>query len=70
VTALKWPDIDEERRTIRIRRAQWEGRTDETKTGTTRTLLLAPVLLEVLRAHRRELVGAARGLGRLGVPRP
>ena len=56
VTALKWSEIDEERGAIRIRRAQWKGKLDDTKTGSSRTLPLLPELLEVLRDHRRALV--------------
>jgi integrase len=56
VTALKWSDIDEEAGSIRIRRAQWKGTVDETKTGVARTLPLPVGLLAVLREHRRVLV--------------
>jgi integrase len=51
VTALQWTDIDEAAGTIRIARAQWNGTIDTTKTGSARTVPLAPELATELRAH-------------------
>lgn len=51
VTALTWEDIDEAAGTIRIVRAQWNGTIDTTKTGSARTVPLAPELATELRAH-------------------
>lgn len=55
-SALRWDDVDFERGAITIRRAQWKGDVDTTKTETSRVVPLLPELAEVLRAHRRRLV--------------
>jgi integrase len=55
VTALTWTDINEEAGTIRIRRAQWHGIIDTTKTETVRSVPLAPELVSVLAEHRARL---------------
>lgn len=59
-TALKWSDLDAEAGVIRIRRAQWKGVVDTTKTGTVRSVPLVPELAEVLKEHRAAT--AASGL--------
>lgn len=51
VTALQWTDIDEAAGAIHIRRAQWNGVLDTTKTSSARTVPLAPELAAELRAH-------------------
>jgi integrase len=51
-TALKWSDLNEEAGVIRVRRAQWKGVVDTTKTGTVRSVPLVPELAVVLREHR------------------
>ena len=48
-TALKWSDLDEESGVIRVRRAQWKGVVDTTKTGTVRSVPLVTELAVVLR---------------------
>jgi integrase len=56
-TALKWSDIDEQARSVRVRRSQWNGIIDHPKTSASRrTVALAPELAAVLAAHRREIV--------------
>lgn len=57
-TALRWPDIDEHAGVIRVRRSQWRGRVDTTKTGSQRTLPLARELADVLADHRRAMLQA------------
>jgi len=58
-TAFRWGDIDEEAGVIHIRRAQWSGVVDSTKTGMVRSVPLVPELAAVLREHRTRL--AAQG---------
>lgn len=55
-SALRWDDIDERCGLIRIRRAQYRGTVDTTKTGTTRSVPLHPGLRELLLEQRRRLV--------------
>lgn len=55
-TALKWSDIDLDAGAIHIRRAQWKGHLGTTKTGKARVVPLHPVLANVLRKHRQDLV--------------
>ena len=62
-TALKWSDLDEESGVIRVRRAQWKGVVDTTKTGTVRSVPLVTELAVVLREHRAAT--AASGLSAL-----
>lgn len=62
-TALKWSDLDEEAGVIRVRRAQWKGVVDTTKTGSVRSVPLVPELAVVLREHRAAT--AASGLSAL-----
>ncbi len=62
-TALKWFDLDQEAGVIRVRRAQWKGVVDTTKTGTVRSVPLVPELAVVLREHRAAT--AASGLSAL-----
>lgn len=56
ISALKWEDVDFERCEIHIRRAQWHGHVDTTKTGSVRTVPLPDILAEALRDHRRRMV--------------
>jgi len=63
-TALKWSDLDQKSGVIRIRRAQWKGVVDTTKTGTVRSVPLVPELAEVLKEHRAAT--AASGLSARG----
>ena len=60
-TAFRWGDIDEEAGVIHVKRAQWSGVVDSTKTGTVRSVPLVPELAAVLREHRARL--AAQGFG-------
>jgi integrase len=60
-TAFRWGDINEEAGVIHVRRAQWAGVVDSTKTGTVRSVPLVPELAAVLREHRASL--AAKGFG-------
>lgn len=63
VTALRWEDIDTDVGVIRIRRAQWQGLINTTKTNRTRTVPLVPELAEALRDHRKRLIERqAKGL--------
>lgn len=55
-SALRWDDIDESAGVVRVRRAQWHGHVDTTKTGSSRSVPLAPELAEALKVHRRHLV--------------
>jgi integrase len=55
-TALKWSDVDEKARLVHVRRSQWKGTVDETKTGSRRTVPLPEVLAHALRKHRHELL--------------
>lgn len=55
-TALRWEDIDESANVIRVRRAQWRGQIDTTKTGAKRTVPLTAELASILREHRRVMV--------------
>jgi integrase len=62
-TALRWSDIDENSRLIRVERAQWNGHVSTTKTGVIRSVPLVPELSETLRAHRaRQIAEQAKGL--------
>jgi integrase len=56
--ALTWPDVDEARGIINIRRAHRHGVVEETKTGDPREVALTPAMAEVLRVHRRALLEA------------
>lgn len=56
VSALKWSDIDERRRTITVSRAQFRGTVDSTKTGVVRSVPLTDELAAVLQEHRVLLV--------------
>lgn len=78
-TALRWDDIEETAGTIRVRRGQWRGQIDTTKTETKRRVPLPAKLAAILRDHRRELVarqhpGLASGwvfpAARRRLPRP
>ena len=63
VSALEWDDIDEDAEVIWIRRAQWQGRVGTTKTGKVRDVPLPPLLKDVLKQHRQQLIRKqARGL--------
>jgi integrase len=59
-TAFRWGDIDEEAGVIHVRRAQWSGVVDSTKTGMVRSVPLVPELAAVLNEHRARL--SAKGL--------
>jgi integrase len=62
-SALKWSDVDDDARVIRVRRAHWRGHVSSPKTDAVRTVPLTAELGEVLRAHRREqLANQAPGL--------
>jgi integrase len=54
-TALKWRDIDEQEKVIRVVRAHYHGHVSSPKNGKRRTYPLLPELAEVLRAHRQVL---------------
>lgn len=56
VSALKWDDIDHERKIVHIRRSQWRGIVDTTKTGSARTIPLTEELDTVLKEHRQRLL--------------
>lgn len=56
VSALRWEDIDEQRRVIRVRRAQWRGIVDTTKTGNLVHVPLTDELQGVLREWRQHLL--------------
>ena len=58
LSALQWRDVDWERGRIRVRRSHVKGLVQgRTKTkGTRRWVAVLPGVLDVLRAHRRELV--------------
>ena len=60
-TAFRWGDMNEEAGVIHVRRAQWSGVVDSTKTGTVRSVPLVPELAAVLREHRAS--SAAKGFG-------
>jgi integrase len=63
---LKWSDLDDSEQhggVIRVRRAQWKGVVDTTKTGMVRSVPLVPELAVVLREHRAAT--AASGLSAL-----
>jgi integrase len=62
-TAFRWGDIDEEAGVIHVKRAQWSGVVDSTKTGTVRSVPLVPELLAVLREHRTRLSAQGFGVG-------
>jgi len=56
-TALRWEDIDNQKKVIRVRRNHYRGVLQETtKTGTSRTLPLSKGLKEVLSMQRELLV--------------
>ena len=57
-TALRWEDIDETAGLIRVRRGQWRGIVDTTKTETKRTVPMPERLAAILRDHRRALIAA------------
>lgn len=66
VSALRWEDIDPEAGVIHIRRSQWLGRVDSTKTDAHRTVPLPEPLAQVLELHHRttleeDLPGAETG---------
>ncbi len=56
VSALKWSDIDEERKVIRFERAQVRNTVDSTKTDIVKEVPRVPQLTKVLQAHRRALI--------------
>jgi len=56
LSALTWPDVDLERRTITIRHSHHKGTVGTTKTGKKRMVPIGDDLLGVLRAHRTKLV--------------
>lgn len=65
--ALRWSDIDETERVIRIQRAHNRGRIGSTKTDDPREAALTPQLIEILQAQRESLIrrqhpGLAEGL--------
>lgn len=53
---LQWSDIDEVAGVVRIQRSASHGHVGPTKTGDPREVPANPVLLDVLRAHRQDLV--------------
>jgi len=52
VKALRWDDIDFERRMIAVSRRDWRGRLGTTKGGKTRRVPLTARLMAALKAHR------------------
>lgn len=63
-SSLRTSDLDTTAAVAKIERAHYRGTIDTTKTGTLRTVPLAPELLRVLEAHRRLLIQAQHpGLG-------
>ncbi len=62
-TAFRWGDIDEEAGVIHVKRAQWSGVVDSTKTGTVRSVPLVPEVAAVLREHRATLAAQGFGVG-------
>jgi integrase len=69
LTALRWRDIDEAHGVIHIRKAQWKGIVDSTKTDDERSVPLFPELAAVLRAqHELKRLDRLRRLRRQQVP--
>ncbi len=62
-TAFRWGDIDEGAAVIHVKRAQWSGVVDSTKTGTVRSVPLVPEVAAVLREHRATLAAQGFGVG-------
>lgn len=56
VSALRWTDIDDEKRTIVVGRSQWRTIVSSTKTGQAKTAVLTDELRDILRRWRHELV--------------
>lgn len=54
-SALKWSDIDEKTALIHIRRSQWQGIVDTTKTDRCRTVPMTPPLKTALDAQKDRL---------------
>lgn len=79
-SALKWADLDKEAGKLRVRRAQWKGIVDTTKTASSskqgrkkrsgvRSVPLFPELVEVLERHRKAQADALlKRLKRAHVP--
>lgn len=55
-SALRWSDVREDERLIRVVRGQWKGQVSTTKTGVVRSVPLVPELAATLREHRGRLV--------------
>ena len=61
--AFRWGDIDEEAGVIHVKRAQWSGVVNSTKTGTVRSVPLVPEVAAVIREHRVTLAAQGFGVG-------
>lgn len=63
VAALCWEHVDLEAGVLRFEQASWRGHVDGTKTDVIKVVPMPPLLVDVLRVHRRELVSRqAKGL--------
>ncbi|MCP4501091.1 MAG: tyrosine-type recombinase/integrase, partial [Deltaproteobacteria bacterium] len=63
VSALNWDDIDLDKGLIHVRRSQVEGKVFPTKTSTSRTVPLFPIVADILREHRLWLSSRGYRLG-------
>jgi integrase len=62
-TALRWEDVDEERRMIYVRRSQFQGHVADTKTSKDRFVPMEDLVVEALRMQRAWLLQLQAGKG-------
>ena len=56
LAALRWEDIDEDAGVVHYQRSHYMGQVGTTKTGRTRRVPVAPLVVNTLREHRRRMI--------------